>query len=83
MNSRDVRVWMQIITGLFLFGLFIIGAWIYFRNTADYYWLYIFGINLADLVFVIILIWLFMYFIGSELLEMYSNWREETRKHNH
>ena len=79
MEAEDIRFVMVLTTAIFLFGLLIVGVWIHFHNVADEYLLYLFGINITDIIISSILIWLFMYFIGSVLIELGGKWVKERK----
>ena len=79
MDSKDIKMWMILITAIFLVGLLFIVAWIHCHNVANEYYIYFFNINVADIIFSSILFWLFMYFIGSVLIELGGEWLEERK----
>jgi len=74
---RNVMIYLSAIALIiFLFAI----AWFYFHNIAEYNLYYIFGINTADIVFSIALVWLFMYSIGAILIELLGDYLEDRKE---
>ena len=83
MLASEFRNWMLMITFGILIVLVVLGLRFWFTNYCEYFRWYLFGMYAIDFIGILFLLWLFLFFIGAILIEVFSDWLEDRKEKKH